>query len=308
MSRFTPYACKYIGYLIAKGKLNLDLHYYIDGNILKASNRAFLDQFTLGEDVESKTSTSLPVKFAISLLTDRNGRIKLNIPVEGDISDPDFSIAGTVFQIIRNLIMKAATSPFSLIASAFGGGEELQYTDFEPGSADLSEAALKKLRILADAVNEHPEIKVELMGGFDPESDRKTIEKNRFNSYIKQAKYNDLSRKERASMTPEEVAIKPDEYEKYLKAAWKKAPFKKEKNFIGLVKSQPVPVMEKMLRDYCVVSDGELRTLALERTEKCENYLVSTCQVDATRLFMVEPGTGKREPGAPATAVEVNIR
>ncbi len=308
MSRFTPYAAKYIGYLISKGKLNLDLHYKIDGSRLDASNVVLFDQFTLGNEMENETATSLPVKLAITLLTDRNGQIKLDIPLEGDINSPDFSIAGTVFQIIGNLIMKAATSPFSLIAAAFGGGEELEYVQFQPGSSELPESEIEKLRVMAQALNDHPAIKVELMGGYDHDVDSSAMQENRFNLLIKKAKYDDLDKDQQAAKKPEDVVVAIDEYEEYLEDAWKEAPIKKEKNFIGLIKGQPVPVMEKMLKEYCTPTDGDLRTLAIERADAVENYLVEQGHVDATRIFMVEPGSRERNAAIPPTSVEVNLK
>ncbi len=308
MSRFTPYAAKYIGYLISKGKLDIDLHYKIDGSSLDASNVIHFDQFTLGDEVKNKTATSLPVKFAVTLLTDRNGQIKLDIPVEGDISSPEFSIAGTVFQIIGNIIMKAATSPFSLIAAAFGGGEELDYIRFDPGSSEIPESETEKLKVMAQALVEHPAIKVELMGSYDNEADSSAMEEHRFNMLLKKAKYDDLDSGKQAEVKIEDVIVLPEEYEEYLEEAWDEAPIKKEKNFIGLVKGQPVPVMERMLRDYCRPAEGDLRTLAIERADAVENHLVEQGHVDATRIFMVEPGSRERNPAIPATSVEVNLK
>ena len=82
---------------------------------------------------------------AVALLKDRNGQINLNLPISGSLSDPQFSIGGIIMRIFVNLIVKAVTSPFALISSAFGGGEELSYVEFAPGSAALTPAITGKL-------------------------------------------------------------------------------------------------------------------------------------------------------------------
>ncbi|HXI10404.1 MAG TPA: DUF748 domain-containing protein, partial [Thermodesulfobacteriota bacterium] len=71
LSAVTPYSGKYIGYSIDKGKVFLDLSYFIKGRKLKAENGVLIDQITLGEKVESPQATKLPVSFAISLLKNR---------------------------------------------------------------------------------------------------------------------------------------------------------------------------------------------------------------------------------------------
>jgi len=134
LPRLTPYSVKYAGYPITKGKLSMDVKYSIDNDQLKADNHLFLDQLTFGERVESPTATKLPVLFAVSLLKNRRGEIDINLPVSGSLNDPQFSIGGIIVRVIINLLTKAITAPFSLLAAAFGGGEELGYLEFPAGN------------------------------------------------------------------------------------------------------------------------------------------------------------------------------
>ena len=139
LTNLTPYSTKYTGYPIIKGTLNLDVHYLLDKENLTANNHIVIDQFTFGDRVESKDATNLPVRLAVALLKNSKGQIDLTVPVSGSLSDPQFSIGGVIWQTFKNLILRAATSPFSLIASAFGGGngQDLGYVDFNPGYAKL---------------------------------------------------------------------------------------------------------------------------------------------------------------------------
>src|SRR5208282_4500409 len=137
---------KFAGYRIAMGKLNLDLTYNLVGQKLKSKNVITLDQFTFGERVDSPDATHLPVRLAIAILKDRDGKIVLDVPVEGSIDDPKFRIGKVVMHAIVNILEKVATSPFSLLGAMFGGGgEELSYQDFAPGSTDLSSDNTNKL-------------------------------------------------------------------------------------------------------------------------------------------------------------------
>ena len=120
LSNFTPYSSKYVGYVIDKGKLTLVLSYKLNENLLEGKNHIVMDQFTLGEKVESPDATDLPVKLAIALLNDSKGVIDLNIPVSGNLDDPEFSLGQIIIKAFFNLLVKAATSPFSLIGSPVG--------------------------------------------------------------------------------------------------------------------------------------------------------------------------------------------
>ena len=122
LSTLSSYSGRYAGYGIQKGKLTLNLKYHIEKGKLDSENKVFLDQFTFGDPVDSPDATKLPVRLAVALLKDRSGEIHLDLPVTGSIDDPKFSVWGVVWQIVKNLLVKAATSPFALLGAIFGGG------------------------------------------------------------------------------------------------------------------------------------------------------------------------------------------
>ena len=117
----SPYTVKYTGFPITKGTLTVDVHYLLDTGKLTAENHIFIDQLTFGDHVDSPDATNLPIRLAVSLLKNSKGQIDVRIPISGSLSDPQFSIGAIVLGAFMNLIVKAATAPFSLIAAAFGG-------------------------------------------------------------------------------------------------------------------------------------------------------------------------------------------
>src|SRR4030095_2904292 len=97
LAPLTPYASKYVGYAIERGKLSMDVHYNVqpDGK-LQASNHVVLNQLTFGDKVESPDATKLPVRLAVALLSDRHGVIDVNLPVSGSINDPHFRVGAII--------------------------------------------------------------------------------------------------------------------------------------------------------------------------------------------------------------------
>ncbi len=143
LTSLTPYMEKYGGYPLNKGKLLLQLSYDLAQRKLAASNKVVIADLTLGARNNSPTATHLPVKLGVALLKDREGRIDLDVPLSGSLDDPNFRIGPLILQVVQNLLAKAATSPFTLLGRALGGGgEELSSVDFAPGEALL--AALRK--------------------------------------------------------------------------------------------------------------------------------------------------------------------
>jgi flagellar motor protein MotB len=288
LSSMTPYAAKYLGYTIQKGKLAMDLKYLIVQKKLDAENKIFFDQLTLGDRVESPDATRLPVKFAISLLKDRKGEIHLDVPVTGRLDDPKFSVFKIVMQVIGNLLAKAATSPFALISALVGGGEQLEYAEFEYGSAEVKDQTAKKLNTIAKALQDRPEIKLDVEGHVDMEKDREALKTLFFQRKIKTQKMKEIAKKGQPSIPVDEIKVEAKEYERYLKKAYKEEKFPKPKNFLGLEKSIPVPEMEKLMLTHLEVKEEDLRDLASQRARKVKDFLVREGKIEPERIFLVE--------------------
>lgn len=162
---FNPYSGRYAGYAIAKGKLTTELSYKIDNRSLKADHHVIIDQLQWGQATDSKDAVPLPVRLATALLKDSHGVIDLDLPVTGSLDDPKFSIWPIVWQVVGNVIEKAVTAPFRLIGSLFAGADKAQYIDFASGSAVLPQGSTEALGALAKALNQRPELKLDIPAG-----------------------------------------------------------------------------------------------------------------------------------------------
>ncbi len=295
LSSLTPYSGKYIGYGIEKGKLFLDLGYFIEKRALKADNNVLIDQITLGGKVESPQATSLPVGFAISLLKDRSGQIRLDVPLSGSLDDPEFSVGALILQVILNLIEKAVTSPFAVMGGLFGGGEDLGFVEFEAGSDALTEASVKKLDALVAALYERPGLKLDIEGFVSEDDDAKGLSERKFMRALKEEKMRETDGAGRPAAEVDAVEMGKDEYERYLFLAYKRADFKKETNFIGMVKRLPEPELERLLREHLKATDDDLRALAASRSNAVRDHILGTGKVEPSRVFIRWPKELKPE-------------
>jgi hypothetical protein len=300
LTNFTPYSTKYTGYPIEKGKLTVDVHYLLDHAKLTANNHIFIDQLTFGDHVDSPTATNLPVRLAVSLLKNSRGEIDVNIPVSGSLDDPQFSLGGVIFRAVINLVVRAVTAPFSLLASAFGGGEdeELGYVEFAPGSARLMPGDEKRLETLVKALNDRPSLKLDIVGRVDPSKDTDGLRQVAVERAIKAQKVKALVGKGE-SVDVDSVKVTPEERSKYLTAAYKAADFAKPRNMIGFTKSLPDDEMEKLMETNVKVGDDDLRALAERRAQQVRSWLDD--KIASDRLFVVAPklnADGIKDKGA----------
>ena len=165
LTALTPYSGKFAGYRIQKGRLNMELHYQINQGQLDASNSVLLEQLQLGEKVSSVDAVDLPIKLAVAMLKDTKGDIKVSLPVKGDLNSPEFSVMPIVWQTLRNLLTRAVSSPFKMLAGIGNAGDkDLSQIPFAAGSARLDENAASILNSLAQALKQRPLLKLNIEG------------------------------------------------------------------------------------------------------------------------------------------------
>lgn len=172
LATFTTYSGTYAGYAINRGLLTVQLAYVLENHRLKGHNRVVVSQLELGERVKSAKALDLPLRLAIALLTDENGVMDLGVDVAGDLDEPQFSVRGIIWKALRNLIVKAVTSPFRILAGLAGSAEEnLDRIDFAHGRDDLDATARAQLSTVAEALTKRPTLQVRVIGHSDPAAD-----------------------------------------------------------------------------------------------------------------------------------------
>ncbi|WP_447794421.1 MULTISPECIES: DUF748 domain-containing protein [Pseudomonas] len=299
LTTLTPYSGKFAGYRIRKGRLNLDLHYKITNGQLLAENKVVVEQLQLGEKVDSPDAVSLPLKLAIALLKDVDGKISIELPVSGDLNNPQFSVMPIIWQTLRNLIVKAAAAPFKMIGGLVSGGgsEDLGSVAFAPGSSDLSKDAEAALVKLSQALKERPALRLEIEGTAAKSSDGPLIAEQRLEREYQYNYYKMLQR--RGDKVPAQASLLdvPDNekgpllegiYRTRLKtqppAEWK-----------DLGKEERSKKMREGVIAFWSSSEVLLRQLGQERASSIKDYLVDKGQLADDRVYFIDASLGEAE-------------
>ena len=292
----SPYSIKYAGHGIERGKLSMDVSYKVqpDGQ-LTANNKLVLNQLAFGDPVEGAPA-SLPVRLAVALLADRNGVIDVDLPISGSLNDPQFSLGGVILKVIGNLIMKAVTAPFSLLAGMFGGAGEQGVVHFALGSSTLDDKARQLLDKIGEQLVNRPALKLTVVGWAQPQAEQEAWKRLRLRDLAQAQKRRDAVRAgESAADVPQ---VSDAEYPALLKEAYQRADIKKPRNLIGMAKDVPQSEMEALLLKSITVPDNAMPDLALARSVAVRDYLASR-QVPLDRLFV---GAAKLQPAGEGDA------
>ena len=299
LTTLTPYSGKFAGFRIRKGRLNLDLHYVITKGQLKAENKVVVEQLQLGEKVDSADAVDLPIRLAIALLKDTDGKISIELPVTGDLNNPQFSVMPIVWQTLRNLVVRAATAPFKFIGGLVtgGGAEDLSNVSFAAGSSELNKDAESALNTLAKALKERPALRLEIEGTAAASSDGPFLAAQRLEREYQYNYYKILQR--RGDKVPAQASLlEVPESEK--------APLL-EGIYRIRVKQQPPAEWKDLSRDdrtaklrdgvikFWSNSDVLLRQLGQDRASTIKDYLVDKGQLEDDRVYFIDAHLGQAE-------------
>lgn len=299
LTTLTPYSGKFAGFRIRKGRLNLDLHYVITKGQLKAENKVVVEQLQLGEKVDSADAVDLPIRLAIALLKDSDGKISIELPVTGDLNNPQFSVMPIVWQTLRNLVVRAATAPFKFIGGLISGGgaQDLGNVSFAAGSSELSKDSQSALDSLSKALKERPALRLEIEGTAAASSDGPLLAAQRLEREYQYNYYKILQR--RGDKVPAQASL--------LEVPEKeKAPLL-EGIYRTRLKLQPPPEWKDLssdertakLRDGVIKfwsgSDVLLRQLGQDRASAIKDYLVDKGQLEDDRVYFIDANLGEAE-------------
>jgi len=298
LTTVTPYSGKFAGYRIRKGRLNLDLHYRIEKGQLNAENKVLVENLQLGERVDSPDAVDLPIRLAVALLKDTQGRIAIELPVQGDLNNPQFSVMPIVWQTLRNLVLRAAQAPFKFIAGLVGGSNvDLSTVPFVAGSAELEADARQALDTLAKALEERPNLRLEVEGQAAQSADGPLLAEQRLQREFRETWYKVLQRRgDKVPASPDELTVAEDEQAALLEGIYRtRLKQQPPAEWSELDSEQRQQNMRKAVLDSWAQSKLLLRQLAQQRAATIKDYLVEQGGLYDERVYLIDANLGEPE-------------
>lgn len=287
LSAMSGYSHTFAGHHIDDGKLFLNLNYDIKNSELKGENSVIIKKIKLGKEVEIDGG-ALPLGFVIALLEDDEGVIDIDMPIRGNVDEPDFKYGALVWKTFGNLIVKAVASPFKFLGSMLGiGGDELEYAEFEAGSIAILASEREKLDNVAKLLRKRPKIILSIGGTYNLDVDKKAMQRAKLISLVvkKSGAKNDEERV--SAMT---IDLLEDIYEDFKDdAKLDKIEKKLRKKYEGdAFDREYLKALVKTCSEIQTVAIDEIIELAKQRSMLVKSYLVDEKSIDLARIKELE--------------------
>jgi len=269
----STYSGKFIGQTIKNGKLNLTLNYDIKKSQLKSTNNIRIKDIELGEKVESKDAINAPIGLAIALLEDNEGYIDLDIPIDGDINNPNFHLSDAILDVITNTIVGIVSAPFKFLALLIGlDGEDISNIEFNYGDFNIYVTQQEKLDNIVKALQKRPSLKLKVKTSYIQNEDTIALQEIKFKDKYNLI-FNDKEDFEKVYKKTKAIFIKKFGEKRY------KALEGEEKN--------KYDTMLQSLKDTINITEEELKLLATKRAQTIHSYLISK-KLDPSKIIIDE--------------------
>ena len=129
LKHFSNYSLHYTAYPIKAGTLAFASENKIVDRNLDSKNTIDIYNITVGNKVDDiDPEYTVPMKIGLYILKDKDDKIQFDVPVKGNLDDPEFSYGKIIWKTVLNLLVKVAVSPFRLVGNlAMAGANALGF-------------------------------------------------------------------------------------------------------------------------------------------------------------------------------------
>ncbi len=184
--KFSPYSLSYFGYPINSGKYNFSIKNNVKDNYIKS--RMIIDAYStkLGKKRKDfKPQMNIPLKTALVILRDKDDRVNFDIPMEGDLNDPEFKYGKIILKVFTNNLVKLVTSPFNFLAKSLGvSSDEIKEVKFDELQIDLGPSQTTQLDVIAKLLKDKNPLRADLQLYADKEDEIQKLIAIRAKSYF----------------------------------------------------------------------------------------------------------------------------
>ncbi|MGD9328202.1 MAG: DUF748 domain-containing protein [Cyclobacteriaceae bacterium] len=280
LSDLNIYSRHYMGFPIIYGQMYYKSTTHIRDGQLQSENRLVIEHAELGN--KSGGLHDLPLKFALFLLKDRDGVIDLDVPVRGDLKDPEVDIGKIVWNTFKNLIVKVAAAPFDFLAGLVSvDPKDIQAIDYAYGDTTLSDKIGKQLDILLELEQKKEGLDIELIYFNDIEKEKDQVAIDSVGRLYK-------------LKSGKEYKLDDPEFEEFLSR-------ESGSDSIDIAKSARMMVTEQVL-------DSIVHVYALTRKQNLEQYLTSKNDSTQIRFILSNPESPKNVGATPTFEVKYSMK
>ncbi len=111
---FNPYLIHYTSFPVDRGTLSLSGKWTVRNGNIKSDNHLILIDPRLTKRVKNKETKWLPMRLIMAFTRERGNVIDYEVPISGDLKNPKFHLHDVLMDVLGNIFIKPATTPYRM--------------------------------------------------------------------------------------------------------------------------------------------------------------------------------------------------
>ena len=175
LKHFTPYTYHYTGYPISSGTLAFASDNKLVNDDIESRNTIDIYNIDVADkDPSASPEFNVPMKLGLYILKDKNDKIQFDVPIKGNLNDPEFSYFKIIWKTISNLLVKVALSPLKVVSGmaatgASAVGLDLGKSDeilFDPLNQNMESEQYAKAAKVVESIAKDPNLRISFVQNF----------------------------------------------------------------------------------------------------------------------------------------------
>ena len=163
LTSFNPYLVNYTSFPVDRGMIEIHGQWQVQDGIIASNNHLIIIDPRAGRKVKNKLNTWFPVPLAFSFVRESGNVLDYEIPISGNLKNPNFHIRDVLFDLLKNIFIKPVTTPYRLEVRNTEREIEKSFNILWPiGSSEIISNQEKFILKITDFLKDNPDAIVQI--------------------------------------------------------------------------------------------------------------------------------------------------
>lgn len=219
LAMINPYITAYTSFPFNRGSAEVVGNWKVRNGQINSYNHLIVIDPGVRKRIKNKDSNWLPIPLILAFARERANVIDYEIPIQGNLNNPNFKLKDVITDLLRNLIVKPATFPYTMdVKSNERKLEKSLRLSWAYTTSELTSSQEKSIHKMSKFLNENPKAKIVISPNNFSNKEKEFIllfeAKKQF--YLAQNKMNSKLFGKRDSINVVKMSIKDKEFLAYL--------------------------------------------------------------------------------------------
>ena len=216
---FNPYLITQSSFPLDRGTIELKAEWNVRNGNIKSDNQLLVIDPRLSKRLVNKNLRWLPMRIIMAFVRERGNVIDYQVPISGNLRDPKFHLRDVIFDVLKNIFVKPATTAYRMeVKTVETQIEKFLSVNWELRNSSPGSSEERFINEIVDFLEKNPDAKIKITPQVYTNKEKEYIlffeAKKKY--FLTSLKKNSQSLSKEDSLQVEKMSIKDSAFVHYL--------------------------------------------------------------------------------------------